>query len=50
MPGWAETVEEAMVLGNAVIIGQTILEKTDLYVGCRARRLLPHLAYPDQPV
>jgi clan AA aspartic protease len=26
------TVEEALVLGDEVIIGQTILEKTDLYV------------------
>ena len=44
------TVEEAMVLGNEVIIGQTILEKTDLYVDCRERRLLPNPAHPDQPV
>lgn len=44
------TVEEAMVLGNEVIIGQTILEKTDLDVDCRARRLLPNPAHPDQPV
>ncbi|MBI3327417.1 MAG: clan AA aspartic protease [Nitrospinae bacterium] len=44
------TVEEALVLGDEVIIGQTILEKTDLHVDCRQRRLLPNPAHPDQPV
>jgi len=44
------TVEEARVLGHEVIIGQTMLEKTDLSVDCRERRLLPHPAHPDQPV
>jgi clan AA aspartic protease len=44
------TVEEALVLGDEVLIGQTMLEKTDLHVDCRERRLLPHPAHPDQPV
>jgi clan AA aspartic protease len=44
------TVEEALVLGAEVIVGQTILEKTDLYVDCRQKRLLPNPAHPDQPV
>lgn len=44
------TSEEALVLGDEVIIGQTILEKTDLHVDCRERRLLPNPAHPDQPV
>jgi clan AA aspartic protease len=44
------TVEEALVLGDEVIIGQTILEETDLYVDCRQKRLLPNPAHPDQPV
>lgn len=44
------TVEEALVLGDEVMIGQTILEKTDLHVDCRERRLLPNPAHPDQPV
>lgn len=44
------TVEEALVLGDEVIVGQTILEKTDLYVDCRQKRLLPNPAHPDQPV
>jgi clan AA aspartic protease len=44
------TVEEALVLGDEVIVGQTSLEKTDLYVDCRQKRLLPNPAHPDQPV
>jgi len=44
------TNEEALVLGDEVIIGQTILEKMDLHVDCRERRLLPDPSHPDQPV
>ena len=44
------TVEDALVLGDEVIVGQTILEKTDLRVDCRERRLVPNPAHPDQPV
>jgi clan AA aspartic protease len=44
------TVEEALVLGDEVIVGQTILEKTDIYVDCRQKRLLPNPAHPDQSV
>ncbi len=44
------TNEEALVLGDEVILGQTILEKMDLHVDCRERRLLPNPAHPDQPV
>jgi clan AA aspartic protease len=44
------TVEEALVLGDEVIVGQTVLEKTDLYIDCRQRRLLPNPAHPDQSV
>jgi clan AA aspartic protease len=44
------TVEEALVLGDEVIVGQTIREKTDLYVDCRQKRLLPNPAHPDQSV
>ncbi|MBI3329185.1 MAG: clan AA aspartic protease [Nitrospinae bacterium] len=44
------TTEEALVLGDEVIVGQTILEKMDLHVDCRERRLLPNPAHPDQPV
>ena len=45
-----ETFEGAMVLGDEVIIGQTILEVLDLSVDCNNRRLIPNPAHPDQPV
>ena len=44
------TQSEALVLGNEVIIGQTVLEITDLHVDCAARRILPNPAHPYQPV
>jgi len=44
------TVEEAPVLDDEVLIGQTILAKTDLHVDCHEWRLLPNPAHPDQPV
>jgi len=44
------TVEEALVLGDEVIIGQTVLETLDLLVDCANRRLIPNPAHPDQPV
>jgi len=45
-----DTLEEALILGDEVIIGQTVLEKLDLLVDCANRRLMPNPAHPDQPV
>jgi clan AA aspartic protease len=45
-----DTLEEALVLGDEVLIGQTVLEKLDLFVDCQRRRLVPNPAHPDQPV
>jgi clan AA aspartic protease len=45
-----ESTEGAMVLGNEVIIGQTILEVLDLWVDCNQQRLIPNPAHPDQPI
>ena len=45
-----ETAEGAMVLGDEVIIGQTILEVLDMQVDCRNQVLIPNPAHPDQPV
>ena len=45
-----EELEDAMVLGDEVMIGQTALEKLDLLVDCANQRLLPNPAHPDQPV
>lgn len=44
-----ETLEEALVLGDEVLIGQTVLEKLDLHADCANQRLLPNPAHPDQP-
>lgn len=45
-----DTLEEALVLGNEVLIGQTVLEKLDLLADCQGHRLIPNPAHPDQPV
>jgi clan AA aspartic protease len=45
-----DTLEEALVLGDEVLIGQTVLEKLDLHADCLNRRLVPNPAHPDQPV
>ena len=45
-----KTTEGAMVLGDEVIIGQTILEVLDLFVDCNNQKLIPNPAHPDQPV
>ena len=45
-----DTIEAALVLGDEVIVGQTVLEVLDLFVDCTNRRLVPNPAHPDQPV
>jgi clan AA aspartic protease len=45
-----DTMEEALVLGDEVLIGQTVLEKTDVLVDCHSGRVVPNPAHPDQPV
>jgi hypothetical protein len=45
-----EELEDAMELGDEVLIGQTALEKLDLFVGYVNQRLVPNPAHPDQPV
>ena len=45
-----DTLEEALVLGDEVLIGQTVLEKLDLHVDTLGKRLIPNPAHPDQPV
>ena len=45
-----DTLEEALVLGDEVLIGQTDLEKLDLLADCANRKLIPNPAHPDQPV
>ena len=45
-----DTLEEALVLGDEVLIGQTVLEKLDLLADCVNQRLVPNPAHPNQPV
>jgi len=45
-----DTLEEALVLGDEILIGQTVLEKLDLLVDCANNRLVPNPAHPNQPV
>ena len=45
-----ETSDDAMVLGEDVLLGVTVLEKLDLLVDCTRQRLIPNPAHPDQPV
>ncbi len=44
------TIDEGLVLGDEVLIGQTVLEKLDLHIDSLNRRLMPNPAHPDQPV
>lgn len=41
------TYEDCLVLGDTVLIGQTALESTDLFVDCLNRRLVPDPAHPN---
>jgi len=45
-----ETTEAALVVGDEILIGQTVLETLDLLVDCRNQRLIPNPANPDYPV
>ena len=36
--------------GNEVLIGQTVLETTDLLVDCKKQKVIPNPAHPDGPV
>jgi clan AA aspartic protease len=42
--------EEALVLGDEVLIGQIALERTDLLVDCPNGRVVRNPAHPDQAV
>jgi len=43
-----DTPEEAFVIGNEVLIGQTVLEKLDLLADCARNQLVP--AHPQGPI
>ena len=43
-----KTSEDAYIVGDTVLVGQTVLESTDLLVDCTNRRVIP--GHPDGPV
>ncbi len=45
-----ETIEAALVLGDTVLIGQTVLETLDLLVDCKNQRLIPNPDHPNYSV
>jgi clan AA aspartic protease len=44
------TTLEAVITGDEVLIGQTVLETVDMFVDCVNQKLIPNPAHPDQPV
>ncbi|MFN7929467.1 MAG: retroviral-like aspartic protease family protein [Blastocatellia bacterium] len=44
------TTDEPFILGDEVLIGQTVLEKTDLLVDCLHQRVIPNPEHPNGPV
>lgn len=48
--GHRRTNDEALVLGDEILIGQTVLEKLDLHVDCANQKVIPNPAHPDQAV
>ena len=45
-----QTETSAMVLGEHILIGVTVLEELDLMIDCLRQRLVPYQGTPDQPV
>ena len=45
-----KTFEEVMMFGDEVLIGQTVLEKTDLLVDCAGKQVIPNPDHPTGPV
>jgi len=45
-----DTLEDALILGDEILIGQTVLEKLDLLVDCARNRVIRNPAHPDQAV
>lgn len=45
-----DTLEEAVLLGDEVLVGQTFLESLNLQVDCRKRCIVPNPKHPDYPV
>jgi len=44
-----DVIEEALIFGDEVLLGQTVLERTDLLVDCANNRLVPNPSHPNGP-
>ncbi len=44
-----DTCQDAYIMGDSVVIGQTVLESTDLLVDCVNRKVIPNPAHPEGP-
>jgi clan AA aspartic protease len=44
-----DTAQDACIMGDSVVIGQTVLESTDLLVDCVHRKVIPNPAHPNGP-
>ena len=44
------SAEDALVLGDEILIGQTLLERLDLLADCRNQKVIPNPAHPDQQI
>lgn len=48
--GGRVTTDEALILGDQILIGQTVLEKTHWLVDCAGKRLVPDPRQPEYPI
>jgi predicted aspartyl protease len=48
--GGRVTVDEALMLGDVILIGQTVLEKMHWLVDCATQRLVPDPHQPEYPI
>jgi predicted aspartyl protease len=48
--GGRVTTDEALILGEQILIGQTVLEKTHWLVDCAGKRLVPDPRQPEYPI
>ncbi|MGI8982782.1 MAG: hypothetical protein ACR2FY_26400 [Pirellulaceae bacterium] len=44
------SAEDALVLGDEILIGQTLLERLDLLADCRNQKVIPNPVHPDQQI
>jgi hypothetical protein len=45
-----DTIEDALVLGDEILIGQSVLEKLDIVADRPGQRLIPNPKHPDRPI